>query len=383
MNEQINDVIRVAQVIGITGCGGVESVVMNYYKNIDRTKVQFDFLVESTSKIIDKEMIESMGGRVKIIPPYSNPFHYMKSLKKLFKQEQYDIVHSNMNTLSVFTLRAAKKAGIKVRIAHSHSHPVPNKKEWKRTILKNLLTPFSKRYATHFFACSEAAARGLFGNKLVDKGDVAIINNAIDINRFKFDNLIRKKIRNEYRLTDKFVVGHIGRFAFAKNHDFLVDIFYEIQLINENSMLLLVGDGPLRESIIQKINKLSLKDKVLFIDTTSTPEYFYQCMDCFLLPSLYEGLPVVGVEAQVNGLKCYFSDVITKEVKISDNITFLSIKQNASKWAKIITDDFSTSKTVRREFLETEKFDIAYQSKKLVSLYQNMVVQRNNMPSID
>ena len=156
-------VIKVAQVIGMAVDGGTESVWMNYYRNIDKKKIQFDFLVENESKIINKKEIESMGGKIVIIPPYNNPIKYMRVLKKIFKENPYDIVHSNMNALSVFTLRAAKKAGIKVRIAHSHS--TSNKKEWKKNILKNILRPFSKVYATHYLACSELAGRWLFGNK--------------------------------------------------------------------------------------------------------------------------------------------------------------------------------------------------------------------------
>ena len=376
MDSQFNGVIRVAQVIGITGCGGVESVVMNYYKNIDRSKVQFDFLVESYSKIVDKEIIERMGGRVIIIPPYSNPFHYMKVLTAIFKQGNYDIVHSNMNALSVFTLRAAKKAGIKIRIAHSHS--TSNKKEWKKTVIKNLLRPFSKKYATHYFACSEYAARWLFGNKLVEKGHVEIINNAIETNRFKFNELVREEIRNELNVNDKFVIGHIGRFMLQKNHDYLIDIFYNVQKNIKDCVLILIGDGPLREKIEKKIEKLDIKDKVLFINTTSTPERFYQAMDCFLLPSLYEGLPVVGVEAQVNGLKCYFANTITKEAKISENILFLSIKQDSSNWARQIVNDFKLQNNSRIDYFNVEKFDIQNQSIKLLSLYQNMVENSEN-----
>ncbi|MCH5180074.1 MAG: glycosyltransferase family 1 protein [Erysipelotrichales bacterium] len=375
MANDIKNVIRVAQVIGITGCGGVESVVMNYYKHIDRSKVQFDFLVEGTSKIIDKDKIEAMGGKIIIIPPYSNPFKYMKTLEKIFRQEKYDIVHSNMNALSVFTLRAAKKAGIKIRIVHSHS--TSNKKEWKKTIIKNMLRPFSKKYATHFFGCSEYAAKWLFGNKLVENGRVEIINNAIDIDRFKFNQKTRDRIRLENKINDKFVVGHIGRFMLQKNHTFLLDIFYEIQKINEDSVLLLIGDGPLHDVIQKKVIQLNISDKVTFINLTNKPEDYYQAMDCFLLPSLYEGLPVVGVEAQINGLKCYLSDTITKETKIVETTKFISLKQSASTWAKQIVDDFTLQNAIRDESYNNDKFNITYQSKKLVELYQKYIEEIN------
>ena len=178
-------VIRVAHVIGMAINGGTESLWMNYYRNIDRTKIQFDFLVESESQIINKKEIEELGGRVVIIPPYKNLFKYIKTLTKIFKENKYDIVHSNMNALSVFTLKAAKKAGINVRIAHSHS--TSNHKEFGKSIIKNILRPFSKVNATHYFACSKSSAEWLFGKKMVKKNKVTIINNAVDLNRFCYD----------------------------------------------------------------------------------------------------------------------------------------------------------------------------------------------------
>ncbi|MGM9970049.1 MAG: glycosyltransferase family 1 protein, partial [Anaeroplasma sp.] len=324
-----------AQVIGMAINGGTEALWMNYYRKIDKTKVQFDFLVESESKIINKEEIESMGGHVVIIPPYSNPFKYMKALKKIFNENQYDIVHSNMSTLSVFTLRAAKKAGIKVRIAHSHS--TSNKKEWKKNLVKNLLRPFSKVYSTHYFTCSELAGRYLFGNKTYDKGLVKIINNAIDLKKFSFNEENRNEIRTKLGVTDDiFVIGHIGRFQRQKNHRYLIDIYNCYVKNNPNSRLLLVGNGPLLDEITSYVKELKIDDKVIFYGITTEIFKVYSAMDAFVLPSLYEGLPVVGIEAQANGLPCYFSDTITIEVKINDNVLFESIKNDPSMWANEI-----------------------------------------------
>ena len=179
-----NKKIRVAQIIGKACNGGVEACIFNYFKAIDKSKVTFDFFVENTSDIINKDVIESMGGRVIITPKYTNLFKYLSFLRKKFKQEKYDIVHSNINTLSVFPLFTAWLAGIKVRIAHSHS--TSNKKEHLRNLIKGILRPFSKVFATHYFACSELAGRWLFGNRTFNKGKVFVLNNAIDIDRFKF-----------------------------------------------------------------------------------------------------------------------------------------------------------------------------------------------------
>lgn len=375
-----NKPIRVAQVIGEAHEGGVESVVMNYYKNIDRAKVQFDFFVESTSKIIDKDLIESLGGKVIIIPSLKHIFNYQKTLRKLFKDGKYDIVHAHKTTLNVFSLRAAKKAGIKVRISHAHSTTSP--KEKVRNVIKNILKMFSKMYATNYFACSETAGRWLFGNKAFDCGKVKIINNGIDIENFKFDEKVRKKYRTKYLIDNAFVIGHVGRFVQQKNHLFLLDIFNEILSVKPESVLLLVGDGPLYKDVIRRARELKISEKVVFCGTHKNTSVFYNMMDCFVLPSLYEGLPVVGIEAQINGLPCFFSNAITSEVKKTSNSYFLSLKATDGLWAKEIINksydyhDLTNRINSYRNFLESN-FNIKYNSIKLLNLYLSATKGRN------
>lgn len=358
--------IRVAQVIGMAINGGTESLWMNYYRHIDKNKVQFDFLVESESKIINKTEIEALGGHVIIIPSYKNPFKYMRTLKRIFKENNYDIVHSNMNALSVFTLRAAKKAGVKVRIAHSHS--TSNKKEWKRNILKNVLRPFSKVYATHYFACSEHAGRWLFGNKSYDSNEVSIINNAIDIDRFIYNKELREKTRSELGIKDEFVIGHVGRFMTQKNHEFLVDIFNEFQKMEKNTKLLLVGDGPLVNLVLKKINELGISDKVIIKEPQKDIEKYYCLMDCFVFPSLYEGLGMTFVEAQVSGLHCLGSTEIPLEAKIVDDTVLFDLQEPSHKWANQILKFMHKERTECS--LKVTKFDIKVQSVELVELYK-------------
>lgn len=362
--------IRVAQVIGKACNGGVEACIMNYYAHIDRSKVQFDFLVESTSKIVDREKIEAMGGKVVIIPSYKNPFKYMKVLTLLFKSGEYDIVHSNMNTLSVFTLRAAKRAGIKIRIAHSHS--TTNKKEFIRNLAKNILKLFSKKYATHFYACSKKAGEWLFGKKTFNSNRVVIINNGISINTFRFSNEKRLAIRNRYNIGNRFVMGHVGRFVEQKNHDFLIDVFYSFQKINPESILVLVGDGPLQEKVIKKVNNLGITEKVLFMGPQKDVASFYCAMDCFVMPSLYEGLPVVGVEAQINGLPCFFSSSITNEVVISDYSYIVDSSFKCREWVDLIVANCNNHCDDRELFADCfvgGQFDIMSESEKLTSNY--------------
>lgn len=373
-----NGKIKIAQVIGMAVEGGVEACIKNYYTHIDRSKVQFDFFVENTSKIIDKEEIERLGGKIVIIPSYKNVFAYIKALKKLFKQENYDIVHSNMNALSVFTLYAAKKAGIKIRIAHSHS--TSNKKEWKKTIIKNILRPFSKKYATHYVACSELAGRWLFGNKTYDAGEVVLINNAIDLDKFAFNKTAREEIREQYALGDKFVVGNIGRLVTVKNQTFLLDIFNEYAKENANSALLILGGGPLEQELKEKTKTLGIEDKVIFAGVHSNPEKYYSAMDCFLLPSLYEGLPVVGVEAQVAGLPVYTSDTVTKETRLVDDCEFLPLSSTAKEWAeRILSKPLAQERNKGLEQIKGTQFDIKHEANRLIEYYTEICKGADNI----
>ena len=269
--------------------GGVESVVMNYYRNIDRDKIQFHFLCDEDSTDIPYDEIERLGGKVIVIPPYQKLFKYQKELYKIFKENKYKIVHSHINALSVFPLRIAKKAGVPIRIAHSHT--TSNKKEWKRNLAKNILRPFSKVYANQFFACTEHAGKWLFGKKVVERKKLNVINNAIDLKKFEFNEKIREDLRKEFGIKeDTIVIGHIGRFMKQKNHDFLIDIFNELIKKNDNSILILIGQGPLLNEIKQKARNLDIENKIKFIGQVTDVERYYNIMDVFVFPSIYEGL---------------------------------------------------------------------------------------------
>lgn len=329
---------RIAQIIGKWVGGGVESVVMNYYRYIDKTKIQFDFICDEDSTNIPYDEIESLGGKVILIPPYQKIFRYHRELKNILSEGQYKIAHSHINTISIFSLWAAKSAGIPVRIAHSHS--TTNKKEKKKNILKQVLRPFSKIFATDYMCCSELSGRWLFGNKEYLKGNVYLLNNAIDVDKFKYDENIRKQKRRELKIDDNtLVIGHIGRFVEQKNHRFLIDIFNYIHMKNENSILLLAGQGPLMNEIKEKVKKLQLDKYVKFLGQRNDVNELYQVYDVFILPSIYEGLPVVGIEAQATGNLCFFSDEMTRETKIIDTTVFISLKEDAKEWANKIVEE--------------------------------------------
>lgn len=370
--ETIEKPIRVASVIGRYIGGGVEAVTINYYRNIDKNKVQLDFICDEDSTNIPYEEIERMGGKVIIIPSYSKPFKYHKALKRVLKEGNYKIIHSNINTLSVFSLFAAKCAGVPVRIAHSHS--TTNKKEKKKNLMKQVLRPFSKVFATDYMCCSELAGRWLFGDKEYDKGNVYLLNNAIDLDKFKYNESLRKKKRKELGIKDDtLVIGHIGRFVAQKNHDFLIDIFNEIHKKNNNSILLLAGQGPLMEDIKNKVKELNLEDSVKFLGQRNDANELYQAFDVFLLPSLYEGLPVVGVEAQAAGLLCYLSDDMTKETKVLDITKFMSLNNTPEEWANNILDDVKKYKRIDTSKEMTAKnFNIKEEAKKLEEYYLNL-----------
>lgn len=363
--------IRVAHIMGKMIGGGVESVVMNYYRNIDRAKIQFDFICDDDSTNIPYEEIESLGGKVILIPPYQKVFKYHKELKRVLKEGNYKIVHSHISTMSLFSLYAAKCAGVKIRIAHSHS--TTNKKEKKKNMLKQVLRPFSKVFSTHYIGCSELAGRWLFGNKTFDKGNVYILNNAIDLDLFKYDESIRIKKRNELKINDNtIVIGHLGRFVEQKNHRFLIDIFNEFHKKNKNSILLLGGQGPLMDEIKERVESLDLNDCVKFLGQRNDASELYQAFDIFLLPSLYEGLPVVGVEAQACGLLCVFSDDMTKETKVLDSTVFMSLNNTALEWAEKMLESYRNFKREdTRKEISDNNFNIKEESTKLENYYLN------------
>lgn len=369
----MSEPIRVAQIMGKWVGGGVESTIMNYYKHMDRKEVQFDFFFDSDSLDVPKQEIESLGGRVIFIPPYQKLFKYQKELKRIFKINNYKIVHSNINTLSVFPLRTAKHAGIPIRIAHSHS--TTNKKDWKKNILKQVLRPLSKVYANQYFACSEEAGKWLFG----DKTQITIINNAIEIQKFQYDKKIREIKRKELNISgNTLVIGNIGRFVKQKNHEFLLDIFKEVYKKNNNSVLVLAGKGPLLDSIKEKVTKMNLEKAVVFLGQRNDVEELYQAFDVFVFPTLYEGLGMVLIEAQCSGLPCISSNKVPKIVSINPNFKFMNLDESSETWAEEVLKISKDQKRITDiTKIENSNFEIKKEAKKLEKIYQDLIFSLN------
>lgn len=361
--------IRIAHIIGKWVGGGVEAVVMNYYRNINHDKIQFDFICDSDSTNIPYEEIEKLGGKIILVPPYQHVFAYQKKLKEVFLEGEYKIVHSHINALSVFPLHAAKKVGIPVRIAHSHS--TTNKKEWKKNLLKQILRPFSKVYATDYMCCSELAGRWLFGDKTYDQGKVYLLNNAIDLEKFAYNEKIRKSKRKELKIDDEtLVIGHIGRFVAQKNHTFLIDVFNELHKKEKNSALILAGQGPLMEEIKDKVNKLGLSDSVKFLGQRNDANELYQAFDVFLLPSLYEGLGMVAIEAQCSGLPCIASTEVPVIAKVADAMEFLDLSSDINEWVEKLEKELNKSKRENKiDKISRHGYNIKEEIKKLEQKY--------------
>lgn len=356
--------VRVAQIMGIMENGGVEAVVMNYYRAIDRSRIQFDFFVDETSSFPQREEIERLGGRCFLVPSYAHPLRYIRALTRLFRENRYSIVHAQINTMGVFPLFAAWLARVPVRICHNHS--TAHAGEGTKSLMKLLLRPFARLFATDYFACGETAARWMFGNRLFDAGRVSVLPNAIDLARFRFSADDRAAVRAEIGAgEDTLVVGHIGRFMFQKNHTFLLHIFRALLAIRPDSLLLLAGEGELLEETQAQSKQLSVDTRVRFLGVRRDAHRLYCAMDAFCLPSFYEGLPVVMVEALANGLTCVVSDQVTRELN-AFSVTQLPLESDAAVWAQALT---ATTRSDHAPDAFYAQFDIAQTARCLEAVY--------------
>ena len=360
--------IRAAQILGKMNHGGAKSLVMEYYRHMDRDEIQFDFIVDEDSQAVPTEELEALGARIYYVAPYQNIWKYHRDVKAICLKNRYPIVHSYLNTLNVFPLFAAKCAGVPVRISENLS--MAHKGEWK-TIIKEMLRPLGKCFATNLMCCGEDCGRWLFGNRAYDQGRVALFKTPVNAQKNAYDPALRERTRKQYGLEDKIVLGHIARFVPQKNPLFLLDIVAAAYRLNPDVRLLLIGDGVLKNEMMRKIEDLSIAQAVVYLGIQEEVVQLYQAMDAFLLPSLYEGLPIVGIEAQAAGLPAFFSTEVTEETGMTKLAHFLPLTLDAEEWARKILDAVEQN-TERRSHCDEIKqagFDSIEESRRLKAYY--------------
>lgn len=366
----MSEPIRILHVLGGVGLGGAESRIMDIYRHIDKDKVQFDFLVHQTKKGYYEEEIESLGGRIYRVPRFKlyNILTYRKALLDFFSANcrfassscRLEVVHGHMTSTASIYLPIAKKCGIPVTVAHARSAGVD--KGVKGIITRLLRRPLRKK-CDYMFACSMLAAEAVFGKNNAKNGRVTIVPNAIDAKLFMYDEEVRNRIRQKLSLEDKFVIGHVGRFHYAKNHEYLLAVFGEIAKQREDARLLLLGEGERMEEMKEKAAALGIADKVLFAGNQKEVWEYYQAMDFFMFPSRFEGLPGTVVEAQSAGLRCLISDTIAEEVKITELVMVHSIEEEPEKWAEYVLSHDKYERKNRYEQIVAAGFDVKAQAK--------------------
>jgi len=362
--ESSNHPIRVLHVVTYMGRGGLETMIMNYYRHMDRSKVQFDFLVHRDFKADYDDEIIKLGGKIHRLPrliPWS--CEYRKSLNDFFKTHpEYKIVHVHQDCLSSIILKAAKKNNVPVRIAHSHNS---NQDKNLKYLVKLYYKRKIKNFSTDLFACGKEAGDWMFSGEKYQ-----VIHNAIDSNLYICNIEQRKKVRIEWNIPeDVFLIGHVGRFNAVKNHSFLLDIFTALKKVKEESMLVLVGDGELREKMEKKAAELGIADSVIFTGVRSDVADIMKAMDCFVFPSLYEGLPVTLIEAQAAGLPCVVSENVSNECDKTGLVERVSLKESKDIWAKCILNQIGFNRQNTNEMIKKAGYDINVNAQQLQNFY--------------
>lgn len=381
--------IHVLHVLGGVGLGGAESRIMDLYRQMNREEIQFDFLVhdftvrngfrearrdESTEKQRGKtdervrkpqfydEEIQAMGGHIYVLPKFKgyNYLAYRRAVRDFFAaHREFRVVQGHMTSTAGIYLPIAKKAGVPVVAAHARNAGVVKG-------LKGLATRFFRRglagKADYCFACSALAGQDVFGGEAMNTGRVKIIHNAIDVERFTYDEKVRQEVRAQLGISDELVLGHVGRFEYQKNHPYLLDVFAAVCKERQGARLLLLGEGEDRAAMEEKCRQLNISDRVRFLGNRRDAERFYQAMDLFLLPSFFEGLPGVLVEAQAAGLRCMVSDTVTREAQATDLVTYLSIGEPPVRWAAEIIKQADYERRSTAQELRTAGFDVRTQA---------------------
>ena len=357
---------------------GVEKILSDYYQNIDRSKIQFDFLTPGVCKNNDlRGRIETLGGKIieldvlKCRSRIKRYFLFGMGILNTLRSSNYTAVHANTGSIVMLGLISffAWVGHIKVRIVHSHND---GKINIRHKIKKCIMSPILLMFPTHYFACSKKAGQYVFPKKVWDK--IKIIPNGIDAKMFRYSKTIRTRIRNELKINDKFVIGCVGAFTEQKNHKFLLDIFDEIHRICDEAVLVLVGNGELLEQMKNRVSRDSLSDSVIFVGTSNRVNDILQAMDCFVLPSIYEGLGIAAIEAQAAGLPTLCSDAFPPETKVTELIEYMSLSSPINEWAKkIVSYRFINERPDTSAEIMKAGYDIQTSAKKLEKIYLSLI----------
>lgn len=363
--------LRILHVVTDMNRGGLETMLMNYYRAIDKNKIQFDFLTHRSYKADYDDEIKEMGGIIYHLPRL-NPIsrQYKKALNNFFdKHTEYQIIHVHQDCMSSIVLKAAKKYGVKVRIAHSHTSSQTMDVKYP---IKLFYKRFISRYATQLMACSKEAGEWMFqGAKFV------VLNNAIKTSDYTYNENKRDKIRKELNIAvDELVIGHVGRFSPPKNHLFLLDVFYEIQK-DVKAKLVLVGDGCLRSEIVNKIERLGIEDKVLLMGVRKDVDCLLQGMDVFVFPSIYEGLPVTLIEAQASGIPCIISDKVPIECKKTSLVKQVKLKEDIKIWRDMTIEASKVRRIDTSKDIVNAGYDIETNAVLLTNYYYEVGRRKN------
>ena len=358
MNKVMEKKIKILQIVpSLSMANGVAACICNYFINMDKTNFEFTFATLNDRDHGRYKMIEDNGGKIVELYRNCNVFQYIKKIDDFFKNNKFDIVHCNVANTGVIFLYFAKKYNVKVRILHSHATSSADKLFKK--IRNNIISVFTKKFANEYFACSEAAGKAMFGRK-----EYFVLNNCVDYQKFKYDEILRKKLRKKYNVENDFVIGNIGRLCNQKNQKFLIELLTKLT----NCKLMIIGNGPLENYLKEYAYKMNVQDRIIFTGSISNTNEIYNVFDVFALPSIYEGLPVVGVEAQANGLPCTFSENITKEVKINENVKLL--KLDIDEWQTNILNIGRISELENK--FAFSKFNVMEEAKKLENKYKGV-----------
>lgn len=365
-HKKLMEKLRVLQIHAALKSGGIEAFLINYYDKMNHDMICFDHIIHTPEKGMVEKRFVQCGSIVYHLPRFNHIFTTFFMTREVIKKGNYKIVHVHHTHKSFLQLFAAWSCGVKVRIAHSHNY-YTNESVVKHALNKMfaLLTTMA---ATDYFACSDPAGEYVFGNK-VKTNKYKKIRNAIDVEKYCMKENVRQQVRKDWNIEGKFVIAHIGRIIQQKNPEKVVDVFSELVKKKDNAVLLWIGVGEMEHEIKEKVINMGLQEKVIFVGESSCVNELLMGADFFLFPSIFEGLGIVLVEAQVSGLPCLASDVIPKEVKLTDNLVFYSLEKSDEQWANKILDMSCIKRVDKSKEIKKAGYDLETNAKELQQWY--------------